>query len=140
MQNIYATSLNYKGKAVLLTGVSGSGKSDLALRLIMRYGAKLIADDRTDIEAKDGSLKAFAPKNISGLLEIRGIGIQKMPFDKEGSVILCVELTKDPKEVERMPEEHFTELEGIKLPVLKLFAFEDSAPEKIVIKMDSLLD
>ena len=140
MQNIYATSLNYKGKAVLLTGASGSGKSDIALRLIMRYAARLIADDRTNIEAKNGLLKASAPKNIAGLLEVRGIGIQKLPFDKEGDVILYVELTKDSKEIERMPEEHFIELEGVKIPAIKLLAFEDSAPEKIVIKMDSLLD
>lgn len=140
MQNIYATSLNYKGKAVLLTGKSGSGKSDLALRLIMRYGASLIADDRTDVEAKNGILKLSAPENIKGLLEVRGIGIQKMPFDQEGEAALWVELTTNSKEIERLPQESFVEVEGIKLPAIKLNAFEDSAPEKIVIKMDSLLD
>ena len=140
MQNIYATSLNYKGKAVLLTGKSGSGKSDLALRLIMRYGARLIADDRTDVEAKNGILKLSAPENIKGLLEVRGIGIQKMPFDQEGEAALWVELTTNSKEIERLPQESFVEIEGIKLPAIKLNAFEASAPEKIVIKMDSLLD
>ena len=140
MQNIYATSLNYKGKAVLLTGESGSGKSDLALRLIMRYGARLIADDRTDVEAKNGILKLSAPENIKGLLEVRGIGIQKMPFDQEGEAALWVELTTNSKEIERLPQESFVEVEGVKLPAIKLNAFEASASEKIVIKMDSLLD
>lgn len=140
MQNIYATSLNYKGKAVLLTGKSGSGKSDLALRLIMRYGARLIADDRTDIEVKDGRLKLSAPENIKGLLEVRGIGIQKVPFDQEGKAALWVALTTNSKEIERLPQESFVEVEGVKLPAIKLNAFEASAPEKIVIKMDSLLD
>lgn len=140
MQNIYATSLNYKGKAVLLTGESGSGKSDLALRLIMRYGARLIADDRTDVEVKDGHLKLSAPENIKGLLEVRGIGIQKVPFDQEGEAALWVELTTNSKKIERLPQESFVEVEGVKLPAIKLNAFEDSAPEKIVIKMDSLLD
>ena len=118
MQNIYATSLNYKGKAVLLTGESGSGKSDLALRLIMRYGARLIADDRTDVEVKDGHLKLSAPENIKGLLEVRGIGIQKVPFDQEGEAALWVELTTNSKKIERLPQESFVEVEGVKLPAI----------------------
>lgn len=140
MPNIYATTVNYKGRAILLTGPSASGKSDLALRLIIRHGARLIADDRTDIRAAKGFLQVSAPKNIAGLLEVRGIGIQKVPFDNVGKAALLVELVDSPQVIERMPAESFAEIEGIRLPKIRLWAFEDSAADKIVIKMDSLLD
>ena len=128
MPNIYATAVNYKGRAVLLTGPSASGKSDLALRLIVRHGARLIADDRTDIRAEDGFLRVSAPDNIAGLLEVRG------------TAVLLVELVDSPQAVERLPAAVFAELEGVSLPKVRLWAFESSAADKIVIKMDSLLD
>lgn len=61
-------------RGVLLIGPSGSGKSDLALRLIDR-GWRLIADDRTVLGLENGRLTASAPPNISGLIEVRGVGI-----------------------------------------------------------------
>ena len=81
-KNIHATAVAIEKKAVLILGKSGAGKSDLALRLIMDKNAELIADDRVDIESVNGVLKAACPKNIQGLLEVRGIGICKFPFIK----------------------------------------------------------
>ena len=112
----------------------------MALRLIVRHGARLIADDRTNIRAEDGFLRVSAPDNIAGLLEVRGIGIQKVPFDREGTAVLLVELVDSPQAVERLPAAVFAELEGVSLPKVRLWAFESSAADKIVIKMDSLLD
>ena len=76
--NIHASCVAIGGKAVLLLGASASGKSDLALRLI-DGGAVLVADDRTILRVKNGGLNASAPPSIRGLLEIRAVGIVKLP-------------------------------------------------------------
>jgi len=65
------------GRAVLIGGPSGSGKSDLALRLLDR-GFKLVSDDRTLVRRDGERLIASAPPNIAGKLEIRGLGIVDM--------------------------------------------------------------
>lgn len=75
---IHATCVAIGRQAILLLGASGAGKSDLALRLIDE-GARLIADDRTILTVKNGRLNAHAPVTIRGLLEIRGLGIVKLP-------------------------------------------------------------
>jgi len=127
MKNIHATCISFKRKGVLIIGKSGSGKSDLALRMIMQKGAKLVSDDRTDISKGF----AFPPKNIEGLLEIRGIGIKRFPFLKKQKIHLIVELAQNIKEIERMPEPDFYEIEGVKLPKIKLYPFEQSALDKL---------
>ncbi len=121
MKNIHATAIKLKGKGVLILGKSGAGKSDLALRAIINYKAKLIADDRVDYE--DGV--AYAVQSLKGLLEVRGIGIVKVPYAKKQKINLVVELIDN---VERMPEPEF--YDGIKK--IKINPFEVSAIEKII--------
>ena len=75
--NIHASCVSIKNKGVLFIGNSGSGKSDIALRLITDYKANLVADDRVDIKSKGNKIIASSPKTLFGLLEIRGIGIIK---------------------------------------------------------------
>jgi HPr kinase/phosphorylase len=72
---------------VLLLGPSGSGKSDLLLRLLDR-GFALVADDRVDLS--DGV--ASAPAGLAGLLEVRGLGVFRMPHVTSATVALAVEL------------------------------------------------
>lgn len=133
--NIYATCLKVKNKGVLIIGNSGSGKSDLALRLIYRYKASLVADDRVDISVKKGKITASAPKVLKNLLEVRGVGIVKIKSSALTSVVLVVELTD---KIERMPELAEYEIEGIKLPLVKINPFEDSAPEKVLCALSLL--
>ena len=71
---LHATAISINGQAVLLIGPPGSGKSDLALRLIDR-GALLIADDQVALTEVDGVLHASAPAATAGLIEVRGLGI-----------------------------------------------------------------
>jgi serine kinase of HPr protein (carbohydrate metabolism regulator) len=123
---------------VLLLGDSGKGKSDLALRLIER-GARLVADDRAEIFARDGALFARAPESLAGLMEVRGLGIVAQPFATEARIALAVEMIEEGY-VPRMPqaERYMTppELalnEDERPPLLWLAPFEASAPAKIVL-------
>jgi len=121
---------------VLILGASGSGKSDLALRLIER-GAVLVADDRVDLFASDGRLWGSATGNLAGLVEIRGVGIVSLPSRSEAAIALVVELVA-PDTVSRLPEhgtyappEKLGLPEGAWPPLLKLAALESSAPAKV---------
>ncbi len=120
---------------ILLMGASGAGKSAIALRLIA-MGAKLVADDRTELFARRGNLYGRAPKTIAGLLEVRGVGIVALPHAREARITLAVTLTHD-KNVSRMPPRRFFEAPGSiagkmnPVPLLALSA-GISAPEKIL--------
>jgi serine kinase of HPr protein (carbohydrate metabolism regulator) len=142
--NIHATCvmLARAGKAfgvpvttgVLLLGKSGAGKSDLALRLIER-GALLVADDRTLIAIERGHLVARAPETIAGLLEVRGLGVVKLPAAPKVRVSLVVALAS---RVARIPERGtwtppFTLVAERRPPLLTLNPFEPSAPAKVVL-------
>ena len=85
---IHATCIRVGPFGVLITGPSGSGKSDLALRLIDQPGrgaggtvmdAVLIADDRVVLTPRNGELTATAPGAIKGLMEIRSVGVVAVP-------------------------------------------------------------
>jgi serine kinase of HPr protein (carbohydrate metabolism regulator) len=121
---IHATAVAVGGKGVLLLGPPGSGKSDLALRLIDR-GAVLIADDRVHI-ASDGTL--HPPPALAGLIEVRGLGIVPMPHVSGVAAVLAVDLGIDPQ---RMPLPAVSEVGGLRLPGMALSAFEASAPLKV---------
>lgn len=133
MQNVHGSSVFYKNKGIMFIGPSGSGKSDICLRLIMSKGAMLIADDRTDLYVKNNYIYASCPETIKGLLEIRGIGIKNFDYILDKKIDLVVELVKDIKEIERLPKPAFYEFEGIMIPKIKLYAFESSVLEKLDI-------
>lgn len=128
---IHATCVELAGIGILLRGASGSGKSDLALRLI-EAGARLVADDRTDLTLEDGRLIASAPAPISGKLEVRGIGIVTVPSIARSPIGLAVDLvTAD--QVERLPETRQCNYLGIDVKLIALAPFECSAPAKVRI-------
>jgi HPr kinase/phosphorylase len=89
--NIHASCVALGRKGVLLLGPSGAGKSDLALRLIDE-GARLVADDRTELFLKAGKLQARAPKSIAGLIEARGLGIIALPHATTVPIALAVQV------------------------------------------------
>lgn len=139
IENVHATTVDIDSAGVLIVGASGQGKSDLALRLIQNKGAILVADDRTNLENEGGVLKATCPENLKGLLEVRGVGIVQMPFKTETQIKLVVVAT-DSKDVERYPEETFFETQKITVPKLLLDLHETSAPDKVVVKLKTLLE
>src|SRR5437763_620964 len=85
-RTVRGTSIAIGGRGVLLRGESGSGKSDLALRLIDR-GAVLVSDDYTQVRAEHGRRIASAPGAIAGKSEVRGVGIATFPAEMD--VPLC---------------------------------------------------
>jgi HPr kinase/phosphorylase len=128
---IHASCVELGGTGVLLLGESGSGKSDLALRLI-DAGGRLVADDRTDLHRKDAKLVASSPAPIAGRIEIRGVGIVALTHIAEASVGLAIDLVP-PDRVERLPAAQSRAWLGIDVPLLALAAFESSAAAKIRI-------
>jgi serine kinase of HPr protein (carbohydrate metabolism regulator) len=132
---VHASTVAIGGRAVLITGPSGSGKSDLALRLIDR-GFKLVSDDQTLIRRVDGRLVASAPPTIAGKLEIRGIGIIEMETEPDVPIALIVELAND---FARLPDDgRERQMLGLSLPLVTIDAMTASAAAKVVIGLDRL--
>lgn len=129
MALVHATSVALDGAGLLLLGPSGSGKSDLALRLIDR-GAILIADDQVDIFLAEGRPFAQSPPAIRGLIEARGIGLLRLPYLASAPLVLAVRLGPGQKP-ERMPEPALWQGAGVSLPQIDLDPFEASAPAKL---------
>ena len=78
-EQIHATAVELYGSTILLRGEPGSGKSDLALRLI-HEGAKLISYDRVKLTYKKSRVYAGSPENINGIIEVRGVGLLEVGF------------------------------------------------------------
>jgi len=129
MEQVHATTIDLDGQGVMLLGPSASGKSDLGLRLI-DAGARLVADDRTDLTVSGDAVLASAPEELAGRMEVRGIGIVAMAAVAETRLALIVELV-DAKDVQRLPEPETMEVLGVTLPLVRLSAFEVSAPAKV---------
>ena len=138
MINIHASCLVYQNHGILLTGPSGSGKSDLTLRMIRNKGAVLVADDRVDLEARQGELYASVPATIAGLLEVRDLGVLPFSYQKECRIDLVAELLPLPQKPERMPLPDNVEFEGICRPRIYLSAFEESATDKLLLALESM--
>ena len=113
---------------ILLRGPSGSGKSDLALRMI-DDGARLVADDQTQLTCDGLRVLARAPTQLEGTLEVRGVGLAGVPNAAETEVRLVVELTGG--QTDRLPEEHSVLLLGQPVAALHLDARQPSAPAKL---------
>ncbi len=129
MEQVHATVIDIDGDGVLLRGPSGCGKSDLALRLI-DAGARLVADDRADLTLSDGRVFASAPVELSGLIEVRGVGIVSMAALEKTPLALAVDLI-GADDVERMPDPAGVDILGLSVPLLRLAPFESSAAAKI---------
>lgn len=113
---------------VLLRGPSGSGKSDLALRLI-DDGARLVADDQTQLVRDGVRVLARAPAQLEGTLEVRGVGLAGVASKTETEIRLVVELIGG--QLDRLPDEHSVLLLGQAVPALHLDARQPSAPAKL---------
>jgi serine kinase of HPr protein (carbohydrate metabolism regulator) len=134
-ETLHASTVALDGRAVMICGPSGSGKSDLALRLLDR-GFKLVSDDQT-IVRKDGErLLASAPPTIAGKLEVRGLGIVEVETAADVPVALCVELASD---IQRLPnDDRERQFLGVGIPLFSVDAMTASAPAKVALALDRL--
>jgi HPr kinase/phosphorylase len=135
MGQIHASCVAINGVGVIIRGPSGSGKSDLALRLIDE-GATLVADDYCNLTAENGRLIVTPPQTIAGKIEVRGYGIITLPLCSSVAAGLVVDLMPHD-EIERMPEETMCTLEHVTLRRLVLNGFAASSPAKIRLVLDS---
>lgn len=122
---------------ILLFGVPGAGKSDVALRLI-DGGAMLVADDQVDLTFGDGGLWGSAPEATAGLIEARGIGLIRLPHEARSKIAMAVDLDLN-EEIERMPvrrwyqppEQLRVRAGALRIPLYTLNAREAATPAKI---------
>lgn len=139
---VHGTCIALEGRAAILQGPSGIGKSDLALRCIMQPAhingraltARLVADDQVMLERRAVAIWARPPATIAGKLEVRGLGIIDIPHVPEARLQLVVRLVV-PDAVERLPAPAETSMLGVVLPVLQVAPLEASAPLKVFLAL-----
>ena len=125
----HATSVAIGEHAVLLRGPPGSGKSDLALRLI-DAGARLVADDQSEVWREGDKLLVRAPRTIFGLIEVRGVGLVKVDAMPAARLALIADLVA-MQHIERLPEPGSETILGLPVPLVAIAPFEASAPIKL---------
>ena len=130
---VHASCAARDGDGVLLLGPAGVGKSDLLLRLIAR-GFQLVADDRVDLRGG----RASPPDALAGLLEVRGLGIVRLPHVSSVRLALAVRLGEiGGSRPERLPQPRRDP--DLDLPVVTLDGTEASAPERVAMALDCAL-
>ena len=131
---IHASAVLVGARAVLIRGPAGCGKSRLALALLQGAGrgavrfARLVTDDRAELESRHGRLLVRPPAPIRGLLEIRGLGIRRVPFESVAAIGLVVDLDAPDAQRLPLPESRETLLEGVSVPRLAVAPQADPLP------------
>jgi HPr kinase/phosphorylase len=135
------TAIAWNGKAALIMGPPGAGKSDLALRLI-EQGAELIADDLVELTRSGACVMAAfpvdAPPDLKGRIEARGLGIVAVPaVAAPVELALVIEATA-PEDVERLPKDTFSQWLDVDIPTLRLALLEAATPTKVRLALGAI--
>ena len=135
----HGTCVSIDGAGVLLRGPSGSGKSDLALRLLNRkdLNVLLVADDQVYLDRRGEDLWAAASDELSGMMEVRGVGLVAVDHMAEVRVRLVLDLCS-LESVPRLPQVSRCTIDGVALPLYPCAPLEASAPDKVVLLARSL--
>jgi HPr kinase/phosphorylase len=131
---VHATAVTVGSSAILIRGPACAGKSRLALALIAAADlrlipfARLVADDRVLLRACHGRLLARPPEALAGLIEVRGLGIRRLPYEPVAVVGTVVDLAAADAQRLPAPEQRHTVIDGILLPRLAVAAGVDPLP------------
>jgi len=126
---VHATTVAHRGRALLIRGPAGAGKSALALELLAR-GAVLVADDRTVLTRGGDTVRAAPPPALAGLIEARGLGLLRVPHAAHMPVAAVVDLGAD--ETERLPPRRTTALLGRELVLYRRIEGAHFAPSLLL--------
>ena len=135
IKRLHATSVAMEDNGVAIFGDPGSGKSDLALRLI-DSGATLISDDITVFSKLEKNINLFGIENTKGLLEVREVGIITVPYVEGIKLKLVVRLTD--RVIERIPKKNQMNLLGLKFPKLEINGKNSSSVAKVKVKLNEI--
>ncbi len=113
---LHGSAVEVAGRGLLILGMSGAGKSRLALDLI-GIGAGLIADDQVDLVRREDQVILSAPEPIRGMIEARGLGLLRCPA--VGPVPLHAVLDLDTLEESRLPEPAHRQVMGLSFPLIR---------------------
>jgi HPr kinase/phosphorylase len=130
---VHASAVLVGERAALIRGPSGAGKSRLALDLIQALPfARLVGDDRVHLQEAGGRLLVRPAQALTGLLEVRGAGILRLPYEPCAVIGLVVDLAVDaPRWPE--PAQRLVEIEGIRFPRLGVAAGEAGLPTVLAL-------
>ncbi len=136
---MHATLVAAGADGVLLRGPSGSGKSDLALRLLAAPRSwRLVADDQVLVSRIGERVVGTAPTTLAGQLEVRGVGIVAVAHATSADIRLIIDLVPRDQ-VPRLPEPAIGDLLGLPIPCFRLHAFEVSAPDKVGLLLQQVV-
>jgi HPr kinase/phosphorylase len=123
LTTVHASAVLVGARAVLIRGPSGAGKSRLALELIevadrksLRF-ARLVGDDRVHLQAAGGRLLVRPAEALAGLIEVRGLGVLRLPHEPAAVAGFVVDLAADAERLPAAPDRRVV-LQGISLPRL----------------------
>ena len=134
LASVHASAVCVGEQAILIRGASGTGKSRLALDLILAGRAgmiaatKLVGDDRVRLDSRNGRVSVSGVPELAGMLEIRGLGIRRCDFAAEADVALVVDLAASDAERLPPPERLKTLISGVELPRIPVAAGENPLP------------
>jgi serine kinase of HPr protein (carbohydrate metabolism regulator) len=132
--SVHATAVCVGQRAILIRGASGTGKSRLALDLILAGRAgmiaatKLVGDDRVRLDTRNGRVSVSGVPELEGMLEIRGLGIRRCEFTAKADVALVVDLAASDAERLPPPERLKTLISGVELPRIPVAAGDNPLP------------
>ncbi|WP_371348647.1 HPr kinase/phosphorylase [Ancylobacter sp. IITR112] len=136
---VHASCVRVGERGVLIRGGSGAGKSRLAFALILAGrgglapGAELVADDRVRLQRRGAALFAAAPHNLAGLIEVRGVGLRRLPFAVEARVDLVVDLGAGDSARLPLPSARRVMIEGLEIERLPLLAGCDGVQQVLAL-------